>query len=237
MSFTSGRVDLNKLYDKHVPMYRAKVKVGNTNIPDIYDVKKMRNTPWANNLRAIYARAKQNGEEGKSWYKEANVLAQGLADKYKLELGIVAQVIATLSPSVKWDTNVKDAVNLIDAFYKRGYLGAKSITVSTYGPQKEKAIQILLGNTLIGPYNGGLKVYNFYKNILDPSNSFYVTIDRHAARILVGDDKRPKPQAISHINYVKYAAVYKLIAQELKIKPCELQAITWVQFRKELGIK
>ena len=172
--------------------------------------------------------------EGKDWYRQANIFVQDLADKYKLSLYQTAAVVACLSPAVKWETNLKDAQRLIDTFYHRGYIGAKAITVSTYGAQKMKAIEVLTNRLRLSPKTGP-KTYNFAHNIHDPFDPNFVTIDRHAWNILEGA-MNSGSVALTTKKYNLAVDVYKVAAKSTGFLPNQIQAITWIQYRKEKGI-
>lgn len=115
----------------------------------------------------------------------------------------------------------------------------QNVTVSTYGQNKSKAVNLI--NTADLGQIGGRKVTSFYKNILNPSCPDNVTIDRHAARACYGlkglkmssDDI---PPIASDKRYNQYKVLYKRLADKLGILPNQLQAIIWVNFKKELGL-
>lgn len=170
---------------------------------------------------------------GLSWYKEAHAFACELSDITRQPLEIVCGVIAVLSPAVSWNTNKLDAIAMLTS------PSCHLVTVSTYGQNKTKAINLI--NT--GDLNqiGGRKVTSFYHNILNPLCTKNVTIDRHAARACYGlkglkmssDDI---PPIASDKRYNQYKTLYKRLAKNEGIRPHELQAIIWVNFRKEIGL-
>lgn len=188
------------------------------------------------NILNMYTRALDTAvyQNGLDWYNEANTLANTLATEYKQDITKVAHVISTLSPACTWEINKRNATAMIKNYYIRGLAGAKGTVVSTYGQNKKKAIRILQGEELITPKS--LKTWNFANNILKPTSSEYVTIDRHALRIFEGLSKRGS-KSMTPKRYLHVADAYIKTAKHLKMSPCQLQAITWEQHRIELGIK
>lgn len=186
------------------------------------------------NINSIYQLASDAEiADGRSWYRLAYRFSQTLADKHDLSLPVVVGIIAALSPETSWTQNIIDAENLIT-------LG-DNCTVSTYPNNKLKALGILYGDicpidrfVADSRYNWR-KTAAFFQNILRPDDTTTVTIDRHAARIahdyyITADD------AIYYSNTVrKYettAKSYKILASDLNILPQQLQAITWLTYRR-----
>lgn len=194
-----------------------------------------------NNILSIYA--KSNSSEmtyGFNWYKIANNEAKKLAKKYSHKLfnpfvsdiEIVCGIIAALSPACAWQQNLIDAESVL----KNG----KNAKVCTYGQNLKKAINILNSKTE-SPLHflGGFKVKSFYHNLL--LNDRFVTIDRHAIRIAKteitdSNDKRIKNIFSAWNQYRLVAKSYRIAAGLLDIEPYQLQAITWVTYRRINGI-
>lgn len=171
--------------------------------------------------------------DGFAWYKEAHAFACELSDMTGQPLEVVTAVIAVLSPAVSWETNKKDAIAMLTS------ANPESVTVSTYGQNKTKAVNLILHGDL--SQLGGRKVTSFYHNILNPDCTENITIDRHAARACHGlkglkmssDDI---PPIASDKRYNAYKVLYQRLAKNLGLVPCQLQAIIWVNFRTELGL-
>lgn len=196
----------------------------------------IRKDPWYKNLVACYERATPESiAAGMTWYEDANKFALALSQKYHIDVAVIAQVIAALSPAAKWERNKQDADELIKAYYHRGFIGAKAVTCCTYGPNKLKALEILTGR-LVLTEKQGFKTANFWQNIANPTCKHHVTIDRHALRVLEGSDQRGAV-AIKPHQYKRAAYVYKTLAGEKGLLPNQLQAITWVQRLSELNGK
>lgn len=183
-------------------------------------------------ITKVYQRSTTQARvEGLTWYEDAHNLAKELSSKYNLTLEQAAHTISALSPACSWEGNKNDAYLLCKAFFERGLIGAQGTTVRTYGMNKRKAIDILRGIRLIEEKS--LKTWNFAHNIMYPHSKDYVTIDRHALRVYKGKQKRGNV-IITPKQYKTIANAYKRTAKHLGLLPCELQAITWTQYRNEL---
>lgn len=164
---------------------------------------------------------------GLSWYKRANSHAKYLAKTYNTSLNKVCGIIAALSPATSWDRNIKDTEELLK--------GNSAHKFGTYGQNVLKAYKILNASLemdieLFFSMKTGAKTYNFYRNILEPTNPNYVTIDRHAIAVWAGTNEN---KAASLKLYREIAADYIAVAKQLNVLPCELQAITWVTYREK----
>lgn len=184
---------------------------------------------YQKNIRDMYLSCtKSQVKQGIKWYKEANKTAYSISTRSNVSLDKVCQIIAVLSPSVSWEQNVLDAQALCLAYNNNEDL--EKVTVSTYGQNKTKAINILsLPNFLIP--KTGLKTYSFYKNMLDPFGSGdYVTIDRHAFKAMIGTN-RAGDVNINAKSYIQAVYCYSKVALEMGLEPCELQAVVWLNQR------
>ena len=162
-------------------------------------------------------------EAGYSWYPLAHDISAEIAPDIRYGAG----VIAALSPMMPWHRNVM----LARAAFAEGGLmgGALSTNVA-------KANRIAAGNHPLTVL-GGRKVLSFYDNIVNPTGDS-VTIDRHALDIA---HNRVMPDSLkSRIGgkalYTFYSAAYREAADYLGIHAPELQAITWVAWRRMKGI-
>jgi hypothetical protein len=176
-----------------------------------------------NIIDTYYRSTPDERQAGLSWYLDAHVIARNVG-KGNLKLG--AALIAVTSPMQKWERNVIVAKHAME--FGSPYPGMKAIM--------DKVSRLLEGenpDTVVS----GQKVTSFYRNILDPYGP-EVTIDRHAIDIALAkrhtDTNRP---SIGKKMYAELADAYRDAAVILGISPLELQAVTWVTWRRELGIK
>lgn len=175
------------------------------------------------NIVSVFDRAtNEEVEHGLSWYLDANRIA---LDVGKGDLKLGAGLLAVLSPRLKWNKNVEYAYHAVE--YGWPYPGMSAIT--------NKVIRLLEGESADTVVNGE-KTVSFYRNIVNPFSDD-VTVDRHAIDIALAtrhnDDTRP---SLSKSRYEELANAYRDAAKRCSIFPLELQAITWVAWRREVGI-
>jgi len=83
-------------------------------------------------------------------------------------------------------------------------------------------------------------VFCFFHNMLYPTTSHMVTIDRHAIRVAVGRDKlsdRDMGRFSDVVGYRKIATAYQEVAGAVGLSPPELQAVCWLAFKNRLQRK
>jgi hypothetical protein len=92
-----------------------------------------------------------------------------------------------------------------------------------------------LSKTILKVLNGP-KISAFFDNIMGGDS---VTIDGHARNIAYGERIQLKSDKanIGVKEYRTLAQAYRDVAENLNIKACDLQAITWVTWRRVHGIK
>lgn len=171
---------------------------------------------------------------GRSWYKEANLEVTRLADKYHVELGIAAGVVAVLSPGTSWEQNLIDADTILAGWRS----GARpfSLVVTTYGVNKTKAWRILKDGRVF-PHLNGPKVVPFYHNLCGDLS--VPTIDSHAVnawhgRRVVGS-QRGLWLRRRHTVYRTVAADYTRAAVSRGIAPAQFQAIVWLTWKRRIS--
>lgn len=162
-----------------------------------------------------------NLDKGLNWYHEANNFCAMVSRVENIDIDLVAQVVAILSPSVRWERNKQDTLTLINA-YNTG-LSIDQFSVSTYNNNKLKAWKVLQGKEILKPKS--LKTYSFYKNIM--LDSQYVTVDRWHLRACFKTDIK----SLTALKYRQICELTRNVANELNITPMQLQAIVWEQIR------
>ena len=185
------------------------------------------------NIKTIYELATpEERKHGFTWYKIANTECLKIAHKFDMPLYIVVGVVAALSPNNKWDRNITNGHDLIEAFINGDHM--ESVKVSTYHKMKEKAWHILES---MPDYEetkrqlNGQKIVCFFENIMGEDTC---TIDGHARNIYYGErigltnDKTN----IGKKEYLFLQDAYRQVASEYGMKAYEMQAITWVAWRR-----
>ena len=153
--------------------------------------------------------------EGMSWYARAHDIAREAETA-----SVGAGILSALSPRIRWPRNVMLARQAFRAPLTGGALSGSV----------EKANRILAGELPLDVL-GGLKTRAFYVNILDPENNETVTVDTHAIKI-AGINR----DAVGVKLYNDIANGYRECAEYLGILPQQIQAITWITYRRERGI-
>lgn len=184
---------------------------------------------------------------GVEWYARALRFARMLVQAYQpLTLKQAVGVIAALSPNNKWTRNCVDA----EAMIKAWHYGADPLTVKvcTFNPNKAKAAAILAlsdaetqGDAdVIAEILNGRKVTAFYQSILGDPDA--VCVDGHAYAVWIGE-RIPTTQTpkIGVKLYADIARAYQLVAKRsfnlcgVTLSPTQVQATTWVTYRRLLG--
>ena len=191
------------------------------------------------NIIAIYKLANPSEiKHGLTWYVNATKDCKEIAIKYDLPIHIVIGVVSALSPNNKWERNIVNADDLCKAFIDGQDMD--SIKVSTYHKMKQKAWSIL---EQMPSYDetitilNGKKIVSFFKNISGDESD--ITIDGHARNIYYNDRQgltTPNTN-IRKLEYLDIQKAYLRASKKLGIKAYELQAITWVAWRRIHGIK
>ena len=207
------------------------------------------------NIIAMRRKAKRNDvAAGVAWYANAYDACMAIALRYDVPVHIVVGVVAALSPNNRWNTNLVNGEAIVRAFLDGD--GMDSVSVCTYTTMKRKAWSILeampmryksanadADNKLydeVKPILNGKKIVCFYENIMGDDTC---TIDGHARNIAYNErvnltDNRTN---IGIKEYANLQEAYRQAAKRCKVdgrqmKPYELQAITWVTWRKLHGI-
>ena len=200
-------------------------------------------TQHVRNILKVYRRATtEDVANGVEWYDRAKRYAETISKQTGVNIHTVIGVMAALSPNNKWERNVVNARDLIAGFLNGD--GIDDIKVSTYNAMKNKAWSILEQmpdhEGVIDILNGQ-KIVSFYRNIMGDDTC---TVDGHAKNIYYGerhgltDDKtnvgKKEYKTISDA-YVKAGKRVRVNGRSLKA--FEIQAITWVVWRRVHNIK
>ena len=193
------------------------------------------------NIRKLfkYARDHLTWDEfmdAKHWYDDAQEEARTIAERLDMPVYIVVGVMAALSPNNKWERNIVNAEELCKAF--QDGQGMDSVKVSTYHKMKEKAWDIL---TEFGDYDRvieqlkGQKIVAFFRNIMGEDD---ITIDGHARNIYYNEKVglTDAKTSIGKKEYVKLQKEYLTVAKEYDMLGRQMQAITWVAWKKKHNI-
>lgn len=182
------------------------------------------------NLFAVYdAASNEEHKLGARWYSEALSIAESVADvagAYERGTSCArygAGILAALSPQRSWDANV-------DSAWLYAETGADPLACAD---QLRKCAALDAGADPVDVL-GGRKVRSFFANILRPEHAGAVTIDRHAVAILFGRNlSERETKVLERVGAYQYCAgIYRTAARRLGVLPCELQAVTWLAWRR-----
>ncbi len=184
------------------------------------------------NILKVYAKATDaEREQGLHWYATAHKDAQAIADKHGVTLVDAAGVIASISPGLEWGLNLIQAEALIGAFVRNeplpqvGVYGRKNVNKARRILEGENPLQVLPAT--------GPKVRAFFDCILNPETSELITVDRHAKCLAHYQlSERQKTSIVRPAEYLHLARHYRQLAKRLGLIPHQLQAITWVTWKR-----
>jgi hypothetical protein len=174
------------------------------------------------NVCAVY-NAAHKGADAVQWYAVANEWIVKTAQVFDISEEIVAYVVATLSPKLRWDKNQESALAMLE-LQVWGFTQKRN---SALGANTQKVLDAFDG---LRPYKAtGDKVSSFQRNLLGDYDA--VTIDRHAIAIAlrglnaIGTDSGDVK--ISKAQYSVFVQAYRIAAERLNENPVTVQSITW----------
>lgn len=180
---------------------------------------------FAENIVAVFERATPTElSEGMSWYDDAHALAESLSPG---DVWRGAGVIAAFSPNAQWNRTVLLATDSL----RTGRARTDYLPVMVAQAQRildgEPALDVLKGD----------KVRAFCSAIADPAGSEIATIDRHAHDIAVGRVFSERERKITRKTFRIMSEHYRQASFEVGVSVAQIQAVTWVRWRNEKGIK
>ena len=111
------------------------------------------------------------------------------------------------------------------------------INVSTYKHCRDRAYAYATGQRVFLKETKGPKIMNFYRNLLDPDDSRFVTIDGHMVAAWRGEELTMKEALVSASGYRTIAGDVKRLAFENYMLPNQLQAVLWFTRKRLFNVK
>lgn len=191
------------------------------------------------NIIKVYGQATaQERRDGLMWYKRAKRDCKKLATQKGVSMRHAVGVVAATSPNLNWNKNVHTAGQVIDGF-TQGIDHENIDGCMAYKANRLKGYKVMLSpNRSLSILNvlNGRKISAFFDNIMGGDS---VTVDGHARNIAYGERVQLKSNKanIGKQEYATIAQAYRDAAAILNIKACDLQAVTWVAWRRMHGIK
>lgn len=169
--------------------------------------------------------------EGLQWYRTAQQDCIPLHSNLEIACGVVAAI----SPGLKWAVNIEAARRIIAGQSVAG-LGR------IWGKNYAKAIAIIGGtspDTVLGQKKqSGMKVRAFYACLINPENWVSVVIDVHAYSVWTGERYTLETMvSLTKRQYDNVASDYRRVADRLNVLPHQVQATTWLAWRRLIGLK
>lgn len=159
-------------------------------------------------------------EDGMTWYARARDFALTLDENIER----AAAIVAVISANTSWSANKTLA--------RKAYMGDTAVGF----PDKVRKVQRLFAGESPDTVLGGTKVRTFYSTILNPHASHPAVIDRHAYDIAIGKRLGSAKRPLGKANYALFASTYANAANLAGTTTQQMQAITWVQWRKSNNI-
>ena len=191
-------------------------------------------TNYVRNILKTYRIATvEDVANGVEWYDRAKRMATWIAKETDIQEATIIGVMAALSPNNRWERNCKDALTMCSAWINGDSLD--DFKVSCYNKMKQKAWSILQDDlqddAAILTRLNGQKIRSFYSNIRGLEE---VTIDGHALNIARGkrEGLTSDKTNMGKKQYRELQAAYVTAAKRIKVKPSELQAITWTTWKR-----
>jgi hypothetical protein len=189
-------------------------------------------TKIKNNIMKTYQL--RTDKETNDWYQDAHDWAVEVSNflfKFsgrRISKQQVLGVVSALSPMQEWNKNKEIAIQLImtgDCGYmERGKQKARDILrLGGHFRHFDSEIKSILN---------GEKTKTFYENMVYPTRSNSVTVDRHAIAIAIGRTATDKEQSISKDVYTFIEKCYIMTSETLNLAPLHLQSITWQTWKR-----
>jgi hypothetical protein len=195
------------------------------------------------NVRDVLKRADSiDRREGLAAYERYHEMMSRLAAEYSYGLRPVVACFVALSPNNDYLGNLRSTVTVLDA-HRRGLPISQLPPLSAFNHCARRAYQYLDGVDFLQTAKG-LKIRNFYHNILNPTDDYHVTIDGHMLSVWRGQRVRLKAARIAPRLYEEIAGDFREVARKERLLPCQVQAIAWfvwkrlnrIVFRSQLGL-
>lgn len=189
------------------------------------------------NLHRMFRQADSDDyREGMVAYNRYHVLMCDIARMYGAPLDRTVAAFCALSPNNDYTGNLRSLVTCLDAWSSgRSF---DTVQVSTYRHCGERAWSYLDGSAIFLEEVKGLKIRNFYTNVLHPDDPLAVTIDGHMVAAYRGQNLTMK-EAICRTpkEYNEIAFATRMLSFMECLSPSQYQAIVWFTRKRVFNIK
>lgn len=180
------------------------------------------------------ARGTPDWDEGISAYASYNMTMFHLGQFYGVDTKTACGVFAALSPNADYHGNLRSCATVLLAL--RDGWELEEVTVTTYKQNLFKAWRIGRGEEFSEVFQG-LKVNEFYKSILNPSDRENFCVDGHMANIARGQKLVLTNAGLTESSFKKIKEAGLITARIFGISGPACQAILWFRWKMENRIK
>lgn len=195
------------------------------------------------NIASVYSQCSPETKcEGTAWYQYHRDLIEREIRGTRFTLDSAVCAFSALSPRVQINNNIKDFLFLVKIVENNDHLSQGILSeFFAYESNVQKAFNFLVENASfvetfpkLTKSKNSNKIKDFAYCLFYPNNQTSVCIDTHAYSIWAG--RRVKANDVEAFKSLKsYSEVvqdYLAVANNLGIVPNQLQAITWIGWRK-----
>lgn len=163
-------------------------------------------------------------ENGKQWYLNAFEFCSQQSAIYDIETIKVAAILSKLSPNLHWSQNKKAVIRLLEDKPTLGFPTnikyAKAIKNGYFGDTIESLSEAFSDSSL--------KTYSFFRNIYNPVDNRFVTIDRWIVRAI---DPSKDGNWLTKKRYIQISNTIKYMSGWYGVLPNQFQAMIWEVMR------
>lgn len=188
-------------------------------------------------LQRMFDRADvHDREEGLLAYWRYNSVMRGIAEKYNAPLPRVIAAFCALSPNNDYFGNLRSLVSVLNGVERE--LPLESIKVSTYKHCRDRAYGYIKGTKNFTTEVKGPKIMSFYRNVLDPQDNRWVTVDGHICAIWRDQNLTMKEAIVKgKKEYNSIADAIKRLAFANYILPNQYQATLWFTRKRIFNVR
>jgi len=159
---------------------------------------------------------------GANWYAAASEIAREVG---KGDVRKGAGILAAFSPMIHWSLNIEMAKNAVKTGAFVGHFSANNLKAERIWKGEDPEV-VLVGN----------KVKAFFRAIASAGESDDVVVDRHALAVAYNRILSDAERRVTKRRYEEVAQAYREVAEKLGLPVTQLQAITWVNWRRRKGM-
>lgn len=187
----------------------------------------MTTDPMSNIIHTYLSASPSEVTEGMSWYSHVNEQVSNLCAMAGIPVMSGAGIVAAYSINTSWKRNWELAFDTLRGEPRTDSLGISVVFVN----------RILNGEHPLEVFgSSALKIRAFSSAIAEPLSSTTAVIDRHARDVahgqVVGANKK-----VRKTEYNALSSAYSEAAELAGIHVNQMQAITWLAWRRKIGAK